>query len=107
MDRRETLFPPSTSLRVTERPRAKHSNSAATQSGLSDAVGRAFLSIEARYRHLWQKPGFSVMRDRNYSATAGRSGAMLSSVCGRMQLFIVLIVGGLTIATGETPNASV
>ena len=27
---------------------------------------------------------------------------MLSSVCGRMQLFIVLIVGGLSIATGET-----
>ena len=50
------------------------------------------------------------MRDRNYSATAGRSGAMLSSVCGRMQLFIVLLVGGLSIATGETarsPNASV
>ena len=35
---------------------------------------------------------------------------MLSSVCGRIQLFIVLIVGGGSIATGETarpPNASV
>jgi Domain of unknown function (DUF4399) len=63
--------PPSTSLRVTARPRAKHSNSAATQSGLSDAVGRALLSIEARYRHLWQKPGFSVMRDTKLKCDGG------------------------------------
>jgi Domain of unknown function (DUF4399) len=51
------------------------------------------------------------MRDTELKcATAGRSGAMLSSVCGRIQLFIVLIVGGVSIATGETarpPNASV
>ena len=35
---------------------------------------------------------------------------MLFSVCGRIQLFIVLIIGGGSIATGETarpPNASV
>jgi hypothetical protein len=41
---------------------------------------------------------------------AGRSGAMLFSVCSRIQLFIVLIIGGLSIALGETarpPNAFV
>ena len=35
---------------------------------------------------------------------------MLFSVCGRIQLFIVLMIGGVSIATGETarpPNASV
>ena len=41
---------------------------------------------------------------------AGRTGAMLFPVYSRIQLFIVLIVGGLTIASGETvrpPNAFV
>jgi hypothetical protein len=35
---------------------------------------------------------------------------MLCSVCSRIQLFIVLMIGGLTIALGETarpPNALV
>jgi hypothetical protein len=41
---------------------------------------------------------------------AERGGAMLCSVCSRIQLFIVLMIGGLTIALGETgrpPNALV
>jgi hypothetical protein len=39
-----------------------------------------------------------------------RGRAMLCSVCSRIQLFIVLMIGGLTIALGETarpPNALV
>jgi ActR/RegA family two-component response regulator len=50
------------------------------------------------------------MRDAELKCDGGRGGAMLSSVCGRIQLFIVLIVGGGSIATGETarpPSASV
>src|ERR1700688_2850543 len=41
---------------------------------------------------------------------AERGGAMLCSVCSRIQLFIVLMIGGLTLALGETarpPNALV
>ena len=41
---------------------------------------------------------------------AGRTGAILFSVLSRTQLFIVLMIGGLTIALGETappPNAFV
>jgi hypothetical protein len=41
---------------------------------------------------------------------AERGGAMLCSVSSRIQLFIVLMIGGLTIALGETarpPNALV
>jgi hypothetical protein len=41
---------------------------------------------------------------------AERGGAMLCSVCSRIQLFIVLMIVGLTIAFGETarpPNALV
>jgi hypothetical protein len=45
------------------------------------------------------------MRDAELKCDGGRGGAMLSSVCGRIQLFIVLIVGGGSIATGETPPA--
>src|SRR6476659_3109881 len=51
------------------------------------------------------------MRGADKSAPqAGRTGAMVFSVFSRIQLFIVLIIGSLTIALAETappPNASV
>jgi len=77
----------------------------------SECVRRAPESSEARYRHLWQKPEVSIMRGADKSAReAARTGAVLFFCCSRIRLFIVLIIGGLTIALGETarpPNAFV
>jgi len=58
---------------------------------------------------LWEPLEFSIMRDAGKNARrAGGSGAMRLSVRSRIELFIVLIIGGLTVTLAETarpPNA--
>jgi Domain of unknown function (DUF4399) len=105
------IFPlPSTSLRKTARradpleklcnPKQPLNASAVRPNPVKPRLSASLVRIRIQYN----------ARRGQIARQAGRTGAMLFSVCSRIRLFIVLIIGGLTIAAGETarpPNASV